>query len=199
LLLEAGADVTLRNFAGCTALHSAAVGFDRFRLTTEEAYIYWNGVYERYPEIVRSVLRHSNDTDRETRLAPPSPPHSDAAESTDEAVLSNTSNEFWNHVAQLGRVIYLLLQAKADIHAQTDPEKLTPLHIAAKSRFPEAVLALLIAGADPTIRDVEGHIPLDLAVGENHAGVVLILLEATDLDLTIARGYLIAGSLDGRG
>jgi cytohesin len=44
----------------------------------------------------------------------------------------------------------------------------TPLHEAARAGHTRLVEMLLVAGADPSIRDADGKIPLDLAIAEQH-------------------------------
>ena len=59
----------------------------------------------------------------------------------------------------------VLLDADADIHAQTD-EGNTPLHWAAEHGQPEAITALLDRGADPQIKNNDGDRPVDATAPE---------------------------------
>ena len=51
----------------------------------------------------------------------------------------------------------------------------TPLHEAVRGGNPRIVQTLLLAGADPSIRDLEGNTSLDLAKAGKHADVVEVL------------------------
>ena len=69
------------------------------------------------------------------------------------------------------------LEAGADPNAR-DRGGRTPLHaVAASSREPDIVVALIAAGADPNARDAAGNTPLHASLANEHADVVVKLLE----------------------
>ncbi|KAG6836362.1 hypothetical protein H0H93_008863 [Arthromyces matolae] len=78
-------------------------------------------------------------------------------------------------------MISLLLESGADVN-EIPPDKYTgspwqgtPLHEAAKKGHLPAVQLLLDRGADPTLKDTDGKIALDLARARNHVSIVEIL------------------------
>ena len=106
-------------------------------------------------------------------------------------------------------IVNLLIRAGADIHL---PAKgfgtVTPLHSAAAGRNPDAVEALLKAGAKPDVRQQGGFTPLHSAANNGDARSTRLLLEhganaslqsddgKTPADLAAARGHnYIAGML----
>jgi hypothetical protein len=77
-------------------------------------------------------------------------------------------NPNWNAPQQV-RMIAVLLQAGADVHAQ-DKNGATPLHRAVRTRCAGAVKAFLDAGSDPTIRSKPGSTSFHLAVQNTGRG-----------------------------
>ena len=77
-------------------------------------------------------------------------------------------NPNWNAKRQV-RMIEVLLEAGADIHAQ-DKNGATPLHRAVRTRCAEAAKALLAAGTDATLRNKPGSTPFHLAVQNTGRG-----------------------------
>lgn len=76
-------------------------------------------------------------------------------------------------------IVDLLLQAGADIHARGARGR-TPLHIAAGCNAPpDAVRALLAAGASAALADELGKTPHDLAVGTRSEDLIPILARAS--------------------
>ena len=74
------------------------------------------------------------------------------------------------------RIVKLLLSHKADVNSRSKTEA-TPLHAASQEGHLVSVVALLQAGADPLLPQVDGSLPIHLAAGENHHEVVKILIE----------------------
>jgi hypothetical protein len=66
----------------------------------------------------------------------------------------------WNGLAGATR---LLLRAGASTAVATPDRRATPLHLAAGMAHPDAVAALLEAGADARAKDVDAWTPADLA------------------------------------
>lgn len=71
----------------------------------------------------------------------------------------------------------LLLLGGADMHA-TDRKLRTPLHRAAHSNNPDAIVLLLRAGAPVNTRDDNGHTPLESAMEEGNRRNYPLLLRA---------------------
>ena len=84
-------------------------------------------------------------------------------------------------------LVDFLLSEGADVNA-ADPEKLTPLHLAAFGGHAKVVRQLLAAGANIGARDMYGFTPLHAAAREGHLEAVQALVEggadvaATDID-----------------
>jgi hypothetical protein len=68
----------------------------------------------------------------------------------------------WNPTAQVS-VIALLIERGANANA-VDKRRVTPLHVAVRSRCADAVQALIARGADIAARNATGSTPLDLAL-----------------------------------
>ncbi len=75
---------------------------------------------------------------------------------------------FWDAKRQV-RMIELLLEAGADLHAQ-DKNGATPLHRAVRTRCAAAVKCLLDAGGDATLANKPGSTPFHLAVQNTGRG-----------------------------
>lgn len=63
------------------------------------------------------------------------------------------------------------------MHAR-DAKGATPLHVAGRRNRPEAIEALLAAGAEKDVVDWDGVTPLHLAAGSGHSSAVRALLKA---------------------
>jgi hypothetical protein len=74
----------------------------------------------------------------------------------------------WDAKRQV-RMIELLLESGADIHAQ-DKNGATPLHRAVRTRCAAAVVCLLDAGSDATLKNKPGSTPFHLAVQNTGRG-----------------------------
>ena len=81
-----------------------------------------------------------------------------------------------------GKVVQLLLEASADIHAYPSPPLPTPVEAAAEKGHADIVRILLEAGANTEhsrcTRGEYGRTPLGLACCEGHTSVVKLLLDA---------------------
>jgi ankyrin repeat protein len=74
------------------------------------------------------------------------------------------------HEGQLGVLQILLQEVGEQGLRERDGEGYTALHLAALCDHEEMVQALLLAGADPTIKDNEGRTPQAIAVEYGHGG-----------------------------
>ena len=75
--------------------------------------------------------------------------------------------------------LWLVLAACSQPVGRDDEFGTTALHEAAQSDpNPDAVAALLDAGADPNARDEDGRTPLHVAASSNNPDVIATLLEA---------------------
>ena len=83
------------------------------------------------------------------------------------------------HAADQGHVepMRLLLEAGAEIDAQTAREKMAPLHKAAEGGHLEAVRLLVQSGAQKDVLDAIGRTPLGLAVFSGHVDIARFLVE----------------------
>ena len=83
------------------------------------------------------------------------------------------------HAADQGHVepMRLLLEAGAEIDAQTAREKMAPLHKAADCGHLEAVRLLVQSGAQKDVLDAIGRSPLGLAVSSGHVDIARFLVE----------------------
>jgi ankyrin repeat protein len=70
----------------------------------------------------------------------------------------------------------LLLEAGADVNAQTDPQKYAPLHSAAFGGHVDVISALLAAGASRDLRNYRGERP-DETARRQHQTAAATLLE----------------------
>jgi ankyrin repeat protein len=127
-------------YAGDTALHVAAAG--------------------HRVEIGRSLLRAGADCRAVGKHRHSQPLHYAA-----DGCLENPD---WDARRQV-RMIQLLLEAGADVHAQ-DRNGATPLHRAVRTRCAAAVKCLLAAGADAKLRNQPGSTPFHLAVQNTGRG-----------------------------
>ena len=69
-----------------------------------------------------------------------------------------------------------ILAVGASVNAR-DHRKRTPLHVAAEGGDEELIALLLDNKADPSVADLDGNIPLDLAAKERHEEAVNLLLK----------------------
>ena len=131
-VLGAGADVHARDAQGRAPLHDAVQAAGRARASREDAI-----------HLVQLLLRAGADANARTHLGE-SPLHIAASGSQRNAMV-------------IGDVIPALLEAGAEVDARTNDGQ-TPLHAAVQADRPAAVVALLDAGADPTLRDGAGNL-----------------------------------------
>ena len=131
-VLDAGADVHARDAQGRAPLHDAVQAAGRARASREDAI-----------HLVQLLLRAGADANARTHLGE-SPLHIAASGSQRNAMV-------------IGDVIPALLEAGAEVDARTNDGQ-TPLHAAVQADRPAAVVALLDAGADPTLRDDAGNL-----------------------------------------
>mmetsp|Transcript_107328 Transcript_107328/g.167699 ORF Transcript_107328/g.167699 Transcript_107328/m.167699 type:complete len:489 (+) Transcript_107328:55-1521(+) len=108
-----------------------------------------------------------------------------------------------HHAVQRGeQFVHKLLQARVDPNVQTlNPERCgeqksrsfetadlhqTPLHLAAKLGSPCITRALLLANANPNVRDAQSKVPLQVALDEEADAVVDMLLDqGADVNIEI--------------
>lgn len=107
------------------------------------------------PVIVQALLEHGAD-----------PNQGDAQGAMPLASASRTGRM---------EVVDLLLAASADPNAVEGPERWTPLHFAAVRGQSRSVRALLEHGARPSVKNLDGLTPLDLATRYGHRGVAVLL------------------------
>lgn len=84
------------------------------------------------------------------------------------------------------QLVRLLIDAGANVNAQTSAGKATPLHRAVTRGRPETVKLLLEKGADPKKRDVDGKTPLHICCKESSKETLIcaqMLLAKPDLHL----------------
>jgi uncharacterized protein len=74
-------------------------------------------------------------------------------------------------------MVRFLVERGVDLQAVNDRTGLSALHYAAMAGRPEAVAALLAAGADINVRDRDGKTPLVWAVSQGKADTVRLLLD----------------------
>ena len=182
VLLDAGADPTLRNDDGYTPLDVAiregrpteiiaalrdgmvaegvSPSFSCDEWISEDREVRWTFYQSLTPEIVLACLDSGADP-HARREDGGTPLHSAAVFSQNPAVLM------------------ALLDAGADVNARGSAG-LTPLHAAAGWNESPAVLAVLLdAGADPALKSTPGDTPLDLAIRfERPAEIIAALREA---------------------
>jgi ankyrin repeat protein len=72
-------------------------------------------------------------------------------------------------------VVKLLLDHGAEINARDQESSATPLSYAASLGRTEVVELLLARGADPTLKNIRGQSPLDIAVENNQQEVSALL------------------------
>ena len=161
-LLSEGADTTITNIDGLTALQTAeyvrhammvivlgqASGIDSVVLPDAESTI-WDAVRNR--DLTALEFHLSDDLDVNTRLDLKEDP------AFGGSALHIASMEFANEA-----VLYLI-ERGADVNLPAaDEQKGTPLHWAVKAANDEGVRMLLDAGADRTLPDANGKLPLDI-------------------------------------
>ncbi|XP_065576092.1 ankyrin repeat domain-containing protein 39-like isoform X2 [Artemia franciscana] len=79
----------------------------------------------------------------------------------------------------------VLIEAGADVNAQTRSCSSTPLHRSAYQGHQEIVSLLLSKGADPLVLDCDGQTPLHKAAQMNRLDVAVLLLKVSRLLLMI--------------
>ena len=161
-LLSEGADTTITNIDGLTALQTAeyvrhammvivlsqASGIDSVMLPDAESTI-WDAAREG--NLTALEFHLSDDLDVNTRLDLKEAP------AFGGSALHIASMEFANEA-----VLYLI-ERGADVNLPAaDEQKGTPLHWAVKAANDEGVRMLLDAGADRTLPDANGKLPLDI-------------------------------------
>jgi len=81
----------------------------------------------------------------------------------------------------------LLIERKADLNATKGYQR-TPLMLAAEFNRAESVEVLLEAGADATLRYIDGRSPADWAKSYGHTALVAPLQQAQEKQLALIRG-----------
>ena len=72
-----------------------------------------------------------------------------------------------SHFRNGGKAAQTLIELGADVNAQTDIERDTPLHIASRVGNAKVIMALLEGGADRDLKNQEGQTSEDVAVSED--------------------------------
>jgi ankyrin repeat protein len=178
-LLEAGADATLADEAGNTALHQAAGG--------------------GHAETVRLLLSHSKaglnvrgEGGMTSLLLALSQGHAEAVkyllEAGADATLADEAGNAALHQAagggQAGIVRLLLSRSKAELNVRGQDGG-TPLLLALSQGHAEVAKYLLEAGADATLADEVGNAALHQAAGRGHAETVRLLLSYSKAELNV--------------
>ncbi|KAK2756499.1 Nuclear factor NF-kappa-B p100 subunit [Arachnomyces sp. PD_36] len=89
----------------------------------------------------------------------------------------------------VGETRELLEAGTININSEDSYSQNTPLHLAAKSRRPEAVRLLLEAGADVSARNIDGETALHYSASSPDAEIVKLLLNAgAEIDATDVGG-----------
>ncbi|MDE2677982.1 MAG: ankyrin repeat domain-containing protein [Gemmatimonadota bacterium] len=131
-LLDAGADVNARDAQGRTPLHDAVQAAAWARASRQDAI-----------HLVQLLLGAGADVNARTHLG--------------ESPMHIAASGYQRNAMVIGDVISALLEAGAEIDARTNDGR-TPLHAAVQADRPAAAVALLAAGADPTLRDDAGNL-----------------------------------------
>ena len=138
-LIDAGADVHARDDRGRTALHDAVEAAVRRGQPGHDA-----------SHVIQLLLRAGADVNARTHQGE-SPLHMVVPASWRPGALVSPRD-----ATVVDSVISVLLEAGAEIGARTNDGR-TPLHVVVLGNQPAAALALLEAGADPTLRDDAGN------------------------------------------
>jgi ankyrin repeat protein len=189
-LLSEGADTTITNIDGLTALQTAeyvrhammvivlgqASGIDSVVLPDSDSTI-WDAVRNR--DLTALEFHLSDDLDVNTRL-----------DLKEDPAFGGSAL----HMASMGfanESLLYLIERGADVNLPAaDEQKGTPLHWAVKAANDEGVRMLLDAGADRTLPDANGKLPLDILEkapqeAENEiANIRAFLSEADDSTMT---------------
>ncbi|MDU8943489.1 ankyrin repeat domain-containing protein [Ovoidimarina sediminis] len=182
MLLDAGADVSLRDDLGNTALHVAAK-------------------YSRSVDVVRELLNAGSDiharsnTGSTPLLAAASRPGGFEENHAEVVILLIAAGADARTKSDLGdtplyraasakdsRVLSAILEAGADVNAVSDWNGEAPLHKAAKYGDLRNIKLLIAAGADLNARDESGRTPLDLARSSGRAPAIIDALGHEVLD-----------------
>lgn len=100
--------------------------------------------------------------------------------SPNEADENSTTPIFWAATAEQVRVLVSLGAVARTINSNYE----TPLHASCAARSAEVTAALLAAGADPRIEDLDGLTPMHLVCDAGHAKALLLAGASVPSDLT---------------
>ncbi|RIB23243.1 ankyrin repeat-containing domain protein [Gigaspora rosea] len=97
------------------------------------------------------------------------------------SLIGNISQHYATRSGKL-EICRLLLEHGANVNAVTPELLSTPLHRAAIINNSEIVHLLLSSGANPKLKDSDGHTPLDKARKNGSEDVILILKKFDETD-----------------
>jgi len=166
-LIDAGADVNVKNRDGNTPLHIAARDG---RTEAIKALIQANADVNAKDYIGRTPLHNAARDGHTEAIKALIQANADVNAKDEEGLTPLHSAAMFARA----KAIAALTTAGADVNAK-DEFGIAPLHIAAQSGYARVIKALATAGADIDSRDRYGRTPLDLATDEGHTKAVEVL------------------------
>ncbi|XP_049835771.1 serine/threonine-protein phosphatase 6 regulatory ankyrin repeat subunit B-like [Schistocerca gregaria] len=176
LLINAGADLTVRDKNGKTALHTS-FEIDNFEITKflMEKHQQEIGCDNNGNNILHCAVRARRDTLDKVKyiLNKKLTTIEEKNENGETALMYAVQLPSFHTIKQT--LVQILLTSGASLNAK-DKQGKTPLHIAAAEGDAKTMETLIAAGADVTERDLNGRMPLHWAAQSHRAEAVELLL-----------------------
>ena len=160
-LVDAGADLNARDGTGDTPLlYGVKLMLDENNEEIDDALVY-NDMTEIVAYTVGTLLSAGADANARDK---------DDCTALHHVACSNGENAV--------TIVSELIQGRADVNAKVQATGVTPLHLAANYNAFDVAQTLINAGADISVKNVNGGMPIDVAVQSNANETADVLVQA---------------------